>query len=98
MKKAVKNAENVIIATDPDREGEAIGWHLCQTLGLDITTTPRVVYYEITKSAIQEAFGQPGTIDMDLVNAQQSRRILDRLVGFKVSPVLWQKIRTGLSA
>lgn len=98
LKKLTKQVDKVWIATDPDREGEAIGWHLCETLGLDPATTPRVTYHEITKSAVEEAFKAPGKIDMDLVNAQQARRILDRLVGFKVSPVLWQKIRTGLSA
>ena len=86
------------IATDEDREGEAIGWHLCEALGIDSKTTSRIVFHEITKSAIEHAVANPRSIDMDLVNAQQSRRILDRLVGFKVSPVLWQKIRTGLSA
>ena len=98
LKKLAKEAENVILATDPDREGEAIAWHLCEALGLDSATAPRVTYHEITKSALTEAFKSPGKIDIDLVNAQQARRILDRLVGFKVSPVLWQKIKTGLSA
>ena len=98
LKKLVKESDKVWIATDEDREGEAIGWHLCETLGLDPATTSRVTYHEITKTAIEAAFKNAGTLDMDLVNAQQSRRILDRLVGFKVSPVLWQKIRTGLSA
>lgn len=98
LKKLVKEADNVILATDPDREGEAIAWHLAETLNLDPKTVARVTYNEVTKEAIQKSFAEPRTIDMDLVNAQQSRRILDRLVGFKVSPVLWQKIRTGLSA
>ncbi len=98
LKKLAKSAENVILATDPDREGEAIAWHLCQTLGLDVATTARVTYREITKAALTESFAKPGKIDMDLVNAQQARRILDRLVGFQISPVLWSKIRQGLSA
>jgi DNA topoisomerase-1 len=98
LKKLVKEADTVILATDPDREGEAIAWHLCETLGLDSAKTPRVTYQEITKTALEDAFSKPGKIDMDLVNAQQSRRILDRLVGFQISPVLWSKIRQGLSA
>lgn len=98
LKKLTKEAEKVWIATDEDREGEAIGWHLCEALGLDARTTSRIVFHEITKTAIEKAIKEPRTIDLDLVNAQQSRRILDRLVGFKVSPVLWQKIKTGLSA
>lgn len=98
LKKLVKEAEKVWIATDEDREGEAIGWHLCEALGIDAKTVSRIVFHEITKPAIETAIANPRNIDMDLVNAQQARRILDRLVGFKVSPVLWQKIRTGLSA
>jgi DNA topoisomerase I len=98
LKKLAKTAEKVWIATDEDREGEAIGWHLCEALGLDTKTTSRIVFHEITKTAIAHAIEHPRHIDLDLVNAQQSRRILDRLVGFKVSPVLWQKIKTGLSA
>lgn len=98
LKKLAKGAEKVWIATDEDREGEAIGWHLCEALGLDSKTVSRIVFHEITKTAIEKAIETPRHIDMDLVNAQQSRRILDRLVGFKVSPVLWQKIKQGLSA
>jgi DNA topoisomerase I len=98
LKKLAKEAEKIWIATDEDREGEAIGWHLCEALGIDPVTTARIVFHEITKTAIDKAIANPRTIDLDLVNAQQSRRILDRLVGFKVSPVLWQKIKTGLSA
>lgn len=98
LKKLAKEAEKIWIATDEDREGEAIGWHLCEALGIDARTTARIVFHEITKTAIENAIKTPRTIDLDLVNAQQSRRILDRLVGFKVSPVLWQKIKTGLSA
>lgn len=98
LKKLVKQAEKVWIATDEDREGEAIGWHLCQALGLDLETTARIVFHEITKPAITHAIEHPRTIDVDLVNAQQARRILDRIVGYKVSPVLWEKIQRGLSA
>ena len=98
LKKLAKTAEKVWIATDEDREGEAIGWHLCQALGLDPVSVSRIVFHEITKTAIEKAIETPRHIDMDLVNAQQARRILDRLVGFKVSPVLWQKIKQGLSA
>ena len=98
LKKLAKSAESVIIATDEDREGESIGWHLCQALGLPEKTTQRIVFHEITKTAIQKAIGSPRLIDMNLVNAQQSRRILDRIVGYQVSPVLWKKVRKGLSA
>ncbi|MCK9272274.1 type I DNA topoisomerase [Candidatus Gracilibacteria bacterium] len=98
LKKLVKESEKVWIATDEDREGEAIGWHLCEALGLNSKTVNRIVFHEITKTAIDEAVKNPRHIDENLVNAQQSRRLLDRLVGFKVSPVLWKKIRKGLSA
>ena len=98
LKKVAKTADSVIIATDPDREGEAIGWHLCHALGLDAETTKRVVYQEITKTAVADAINAPRTLDMDLVNAQQARRLLDRIVGFEASPVLWKKVRKGLSA
>lgn len=98
LKKYAKEAEKVWIMTDPDREGEAIGWHLCQALGLVVEDTPRVIFHEITKSAIQSAIEKPEHIDINLVNAQQSRRILDRIVGYEVSPVLWRKVRAGLSA
>ena len=98
LKKFAKEAEKIWIATDEDREGEAIGWHLCEALGIDAKSVARIVFHEITKPAIEAAIKAPRHIDLDLVNAQQSRRILDRLVGFKVSPVLWQKIKTGLSA
>lgn len=98
LKKLVKNAEKIWIATDEDREWEAIGWHLCEALGLDSKETDRIVFHEITKTAIEHAITHPRKIDIDLVNAQQSRRILDRIVGYEVSPVLWKKIRTGLSA
>lgn len=93
LKKLAKSAKKVWIATDEDREGEAIGWHLCEALNLDPKTTSRIVFHEITKTAILKAVENPRTIDIDLVDAQQARRILDRLVGYKVSPVLWKKIR-----
>lgn len=98
LKKAVKAAESVWLATDEDREGEAIAWHLCEVLGLDIASTKRIVFHEITKSAIEEAVKNPRTIDMQLVQAQQARQILDRLVGFELSPVVWQKVPGGKSA
>lgn len=98
LKKAVKAADSVWLATDEDREGEAIAWHLCEVLGLDVTRTKRIVFHEITKSAIEEAVQNPRTIDMQLVQAQQARQILDRLVGFELSPVVWQKVPGGKSA
>jgi len=98
LKKAVKAAETVWLATDEDREGEAIAWHLCEVLGLDPKTTKRIVFHEITKSAIEEAIKHPRTVDMQLVEAQQARQILDRLVGFELSPVVWQKVPGGKSA
>lgn len=98
LKKAVKNAEVVWLATDEDREGEAIAWHLCEVLNLDPKTTKRIVFHEITKSAIEEAVKKPRTVDMELVQAQQARQILDRLVGFELSPVIWQKVPGGKSA
>ncbi|QFR39288.1 type I DNA topoisomerase [Candidatus Gracilibacteria bacterium 28_42_T64] len=98
LKKLAKSANQVLIATDEDREGEAIGWHLCNILDLDPINTKRIVFHEITKKAIITAVESPRTIDMGLVDAQQARRLLDRLVGYKVSPVLWKKIRKGLSA
>jgi DNA topoisomerase-1 len=94
LKKLAKESETVWLATDDDREGEAISWHLKEALGLT-DSTPRIVFREITKKAITSAIQNPRTINMDLVNAQQARRVLDRLVGFELSPVLWQKIRTG---
>lgn len=98
LKKAVKEAEAVWLATDEDREGEAIAWHLCEVLKLDPKTTKRIVFHEITKSAIEEAVAQPRTVDMNLVQAQQARQILDRIVGFELSPVVWQKVPGGKSA
>jgi DNA topoisomerase I len=98
LKKLAKDADHIILATDPDREGEAIAWHLAHVFGVDPTQVSRVKYNEITKERILEAFAHPGKIDIDLVNAQQSRRILDRIVGYEVSPVLWRKVRSGLSA
>ncbi len=100
IKEAVKKADSVYLATDPDREGEAISWHLLWATGLNANSKPveRVVFHEITKEAVLEAFRNPRTIDMDLVYAQQARRILDRLVGYKLSPLLWRKVQKGLSA
>ncbi len=98
LKKATKAAETVWLATDEDREGEAIAWHLCEVLKLDPDTTKRIVFHEITKDAIENAIKNPRTIDMSLVRAQQARQILDRIVGFELSPVVWQKVPGGKSA
>lgn len=98
LKKLAKTHEHILLATDEDREGEAISWHLAAALGLDSTKTQRIVFNEITKTAIVKAIQNPRSIDTNLVNAQQARRILDRLVGFKLSPILWRKIKPGLSA
>ena len=98
LKKLAKEAETVWLASDDDREGEAISWHLTEALNLNEAKTRRIVFREITKNAILNAISSPRGIDMDLVNAQQARRVLDRLVGFELSPVLWKKIKTGLSA
>src|SRR4249919_1121613 len=100
LKSFAKQSEEVWLATDEDREGEAISWHLCEVLGLDPKTTKRIVFHEITKPAIQSAVKMPRTVDMNLVNAQQARRVLDRIVGFELSPVLWRKMsmRNNLSA
>ena len=98
LKKQAKEAEKVWLASDEDREGEAISWHLCEVLGLDEEKTNRIVFHEITKPAILEAIENPRRLDMNLVNAQQARRVLDRLVGFKLSPVLWRKVKPALSA
>lgn len=98
LKSLAKDAETVYLASDDDREGEAISWHLKEVLNLNDSNTKRIVFREITKNAITKAIQNPRTIDIDLVNAQQARRILDRLVGFELSPILWKKIKTGLSA
>lgn len=98
LRKAVKAVDEVWLATDEDREGEAIAWHLCEVLKLDPKTTKRIVFHEITKSAIEAAVKQPRTVDMHLVRAQQARQILDRIVGFELSPVVWQKVPGGKSA
>jgi DNA topoisomerase-1 len=98
LRKAAKEAEDVWLASDEDREGEAIAWHLTQALKLDPKKTKRIVFHEITKSAIENAIKTPRTVDLKLVDAQQARRVLDRLVGYELSPVLWKKVRTGLSA
>lgn len=98
LKKAVAEAETVWLATDEDREGEAIAWHLCEVLKLDTKSTKRIVFHEITKDAIEKAVKNPRTIDMELVKAQQARQILDRLVGFELSPVVWRKVPGGKSA
>src|SRR3989344_6557537 len=97
LKKAAANRE-VWLASDEDREGEAIAWHLTQALKLDPAKTKRIVFHEITKPAIEHAVANPRTIDINLIDAQQARRILDRLVGYELSPVLWKKVKTGLSA
>ncbi len=98
LKKLAKGSETIYLATDDDREGEAISWHLQEALKLKESQTKRIVFREITKNAITKAIQNPRTIDIDLVNAQQARRVLDRLVGFELSPILWKKIKTGLSA
>ena len=98
LQKLAKDAEQVWLATDEDREGEAISWHLAEALGLDVNNTKRIVFHEITKPAILKAIDNPRKIDVNLVNAQQARRVLDRLVGYELSPVLWKKVRPSLSA
>ena len=98
LKKAASEAEIVWLASDEDREGEAIAWHLYEVLGLKPENTRRIVFHEITKPAIIHAIENPRSIDIDRVNAQQARRVLDRIVGFEMSPVLWKKIKLGLSA
>ena len=98
LKKNAKVAKKIWLASDEDREGEAISWHLCEVLGLDEEKTSRIVFHEITRPAILEAIQTPRHLDMNLVNAQQARRVLDRLVGFKLSPVLWRKVKPALSA
>ncbi len=98
LKKYAKTAETIWLASDEDREGEAIAWHLCEALKLDPKKTKRIVFHEITKPAILKAIETPRTVDIHLVDAQQARRVLDRLVGYELSPVLWKKVRAGLSA
>ncbi|MBQ2460560.1 MAG: DNA topoisomerase I, partial [Bacteroidaceae bacterium] len=98
LKKAAGEAETVWLASDEDREGEAISWHLSQVLGLKEDHTRRIVFHEITKPAILSAIETPRSIDLNLVNAQQARRVLDRIVGFKLSPLLWKKVKPALSA
>jgi DNA topoisomerase I len=98
LKTAAKKAKQIFLAADPDREGEAIAWHLAHSLEMDLDSDCRVVFNEITKTAIKDSFKRPRKINMDLVDAQQARRVLDRLVGYKVSPLLWKKIKKGLSA
>ena len=98
LKKDAKAADQLSLASDPDREGEAIAWHLAYILGIDPTSDCRIVFNEITKPAIQEAVKHPRSINMDQVDAQQARRMLDRIVGYKLSPLLWRKVRKGLSA
>ena len=98
LKKAAKKSEKVFLATDPDREGEAISWHLKEMLGIPDDKTYRVTFNEITKKVVNDSIANPRAIDMDLVNAQQARRVLDRIVGYQISPLLWKKIRRGLSA
>ncbi|MGM0803377.1 MAG: type I DNA topoisomerase [Bacillota bacterium] len=98
LKTAAKKAKRIFLAADPDREGEAIAWHLAHSLDMDLDSECRVVFNEITKNAIKDSFKRPRKINMDLVDAQQARRVLDRLVGYKVSPLLWKKIKKGLSA
>ncbi|AQQ53738.1 type I DNA topoisomerase [Planococcus lenghuensis] len=98
LKTQAKKAKKVYLAADPDREGEAIAWHLAHALNIDVDSDCRVVFNEITKDAIKESFKNPRAIDMDLVDAQQARRVLDRLVGYSISPLLWKKVKKGLSA
>src|SRR5690625_1246704 len=98
LRKAAKKAKKIYLAADPDREGEAIAWHLAHALNVDENSDCRVVFNEITKDAIKESFKHPRSIDLDLVDAQQARRILDRLVGYNISPLLWKKVKKGLSA
>ncbi len=98
IKKLAKKADEIYLATDPDREGESISWHLMEAADIEPGRTKRVVFHEITSSAVNEAFAHPRQINMDLVNAQQARRVLDRLVGYSISPILWEKVRSRLSA
>src|SRR5206468_11830816 len=96
--KAAEKADTLYVATDPDREGEAIGWHLAQELPIDKKNVFRITFNEITERAVKAAFTKPGRIDMKKVDSQQARRVLDRLVGYSLSPLLWEKVQRGLSA
>ena len=98
LRKAAKGTDKIFLATDPDREGEAISWHLAHVLNIDEDTPCRIVFNEITEQAVKNAIKNPRTINRNLVDAQQARRILDRVVGYKISPLLWRKVRKGLSA
>src|SRR2546425_1189304 len=98
LKKAAKKATELFVATDPDREGEAIGWHVAQELRIPKQQVYRVLFNEITERAVKAAFREPGRIDQKKVDAQQARRVLDRLVGYKISPLLWERVQRGLSA
>ena len=98
IRKEAKNAKEIYFATDPDREGEAISWHLFHVLGVDEKKPCRIEFHEVTKKAVQNAIRHPRSLDMGRVDAQQARRALDRLVGYKISPLLWAKIKKGLSA
>ena len=98
LRKEVKKADKIYLATDPDREGEAISWHLSQALNLEGKNVSRISFNEITKNAVKTSLKNPREIDMDLVDAQQARRALDRMVGYEISPVLWAKVKRGLSA
>ena len=98
LKKDAKDAKKVYLATDPDREGEAIAWHLAYILGIDPNSVCRVTFNEITKTAVKSGIENPRKIDLNLTDAQQARRVLDRIVGYKISPVLWKKVKRGLSA
>ena len=98
IKKEAKNANKIFLATDPDREGEAISWHLATILGIPVEKTMRVTFNEVTKNVVKAAIKNPRNIDMNLVDAQQARRILDRIVGYKISPLLWKIVKKGLSA
>ncbi|MGE5222333.1 MAG: toprim domain-containing protein, partial [Omnitrophica WOR_2 bacterium] len=98
IKELAKKAEEIYLATDPDREGEAIAWHLLESAEIDPKLAQRVVFHEITEPAVADAFAHPREINMDLVDAQQARRVLDRLVGYNLSPLLWRKVRSRLSA
>ena len=98
LRKSAKNATHVYLATDPDREGEAISWHLVAALNLDPKKMRRITFNEITRTAVKKSLKEPRDIDMNLVDAQQARRVLDRMVGYEISPVLWKKVKRGLSA